>query len=187
MQIRAATPADLAMIPEIDATIESSQYLHLDITGEGMALNLKLEPRPMRSKLIQSNPLGDEQSFTIKQIIGGAFEGTALVAEHDGTLVGLAIAQPRHELGTLHLVDVRVDSDFRRQGLATAMVYQLINAARENELRAVSAETSANNFPANQMLQKLGFDMSGLDTKRHTNHDVVKEMTTILWYAALDK
>jgi hypothetical protein len=50
----------------------------------------------------------------------------------------------------------------------------------------VHAETLANNLPANQMLRKLAFELAGLDTHRRSNHDMVKEVATLFWYAALD-
>lgn len=187
MEIRPATTADLGMLADIDATIESSQYLHLELTGEGMSRGMKLEPRPLRSKRIESYPISDEQAFVIRQIVGGADEGIVLVAEHEDVLVALGAVQPCPERGAMRILDLRVDYDHRRQGLATAMIYQFINAARQQELRAVYAETRTNNFPANQMLQKLGFELSGLDVRRHSNHDMVKEAATIFWYAALEE
>jgi hypothetical protein len=66
------------------------------------------------------------------------------------------------------------------------MIYQAIQRAREMEFRAVMAQTRTNNFPANQFLLKSSFDLSGVDTKRHSNHDVVKEAATLIWYASLD-
>ena len=63
---------------------------------------------------------------------------------------------------------------------------QAITRARELELRAVSAQTPANNFPACQLLLRCAFELAGLDTKRHSNHDIVKEAATLIWYAALD-
>jgi ribosomal protein S18 acetylase RimI-like enzyme len=86
----------------------------------------------------------------------------------------------------MKLLDVRVDFEFRRQGLASALVYQLMHAAKEAGLRAIAAETRANNFPANSMLAKLGFEMTGLDERRQSNHDLVKESVTLFWYATLD-
>jgi hypothetical protein len=67
-----------------------------------------------------------------------------------------------------------------------ALIYRAINRARDLELRAVFAEVPANNFPANQLLLKCSFELAGVDTRRHSNHDVVKESATLLWYAALD-
>jgi ribosomal protein S18 acetylase RimI-like enzyme len=147
---------------------------------------MKLESRPLRDKQITSNPLNDEFALAYKQIASGADDGIALVAEHDGKIVAAILAQSRPSHGTMLVLDLRVDFDFRRQGLATAMVYQIIAATRDAELRAVAVETRTNNDPANQLLLKLGFDISGIDTRRHSNHDMVKESATLFWYAALD-
>ena len=57
MQLRPATPADLDAIREIDGTIESADYLHLEQTGEGLNIAWKLDKRPLREKLIASNAL----------------------------------------------------------------------------------------------------------------------------------
>ena len=186
MQIRPANSADLDALQEIDGTIESIAYLHLDLTGEGAARSWRLEERPLREKLIESNRLDDEAYFAAKQIVTGADEGTVLVAEHADQVVAALVAQPRPALNTLHILDLRVDYDYRRQGLGIAMVYQIIQQARESELRAVSAETLTNNMPASALLTKCGFDLSGIDTRRRSNHDMVKESATLFWYAALD-
>jgi ribosomal protein S18 acetylase RimI-like enzyme len=186
MQLRPVTAADLDALREIDGTIESTEYLHLEQTGQGMQIAWSLQSLPLRQKLIQSNPLTDEIWFAAKQIATGADEGVALMAEHDGTAVGFLIAQPRYENRTLRILDLRIDYEHRRQGVATAMIYQLIASARESELRAVAAVTRTNNFPANQFLLKSSFDLSGLDTRKDSNHDVVKESASLLWYASLD-
>lgn len=186
MHIRPATIADLERLADIDGTIESSQYLHLERSGEGFSTSWKLDLRPLRSKLIERNALDNERWFIIRQILSGADEGLVLVAEHEEAPVALAVAQPRPQYGTMHLIDLRVDYDFRRQGVATVLVYQIIQHAREKALRAVSAETRTCNLPANQLLQKLSFEIAGIDTHRYSNHDMVKESATIFWYAALD-
>lgn len=186
MQIRPATASDMARLADIDATIESSQYLFLDRAGDGLELSWRLEARPLREKLIQSNPIDDERSFALKQIVDRIDEGIALLGEHSDQAVALALARPDPAYGTMRILDLRVDYDFRRQGLATVMVYQIVEHARQRALRAVTAETRTNNFPANQLFQKLAFELTGLDTSRFSNHDLVKETATLFWYAALD-
>jgi ribosomal protein S18 acetylase RimI-like enzyme len=186
MEVRPAKIGDLERLGEIDGTILSSEYLHVERVGEGLLTGWRLEPRPARSKLVESNALSDDARFMLKQVVSGTDEGIALVAEHEQELVGLALASARADVGTLHLLDLRVDSDQRREGVATVMIYQIIQQARDRELRAVSTETRTNNVPAARMLQKLGFEMAGIDTHRHSNHDLVKESASIFWYAALD-
>ena len=184
MDLRPATAADLTGVIEIDATIESHRYLHVDRSGESFNIQWKIEDRPLRQRLITNIPLDDDKQFSYRQIATGIEDGIAQVAQHDDQIVAAMLAQPQADL--LKLLDLRVDFDYRRQGLATAMLYHVIGAARELHLRAVSAESRANNDPANQLLVKLGFHLAGLDSHRHSNHDLVKEAVTLLWYADLD-
>ena len=186
MEIRPIQPEDLADLREIDATIESSQYLHLEQSGDGLNQSWKLENRPLREKLIASNPMDDEVSFVLKQIVTGADEGFTLLAEHGDRLVALLLAQPVHAMNVMKILDLRVDYDFRRQGIGLAMMYQAIAQARNSELRAVMAETLTNNHPANQFMLKCSFELAGIDSKRRSNHDLVKEAATMIWYASLD-
>jgi RimJ/RimL family protein N-acetyltransferase len=186
MQIRPVTPADLEAVAEIDGTVESVRYLHLERTGEGMSSAWRLEERSARQKLIEPNRMSDESTFLLKQIASGADEGLALLVEHDDAPVAFLLARPDPAAGTMRLIDLRVDYDYRRQGMGTALVYALIQHAREQSLRAVAAETLTNNQPAGGLLAKCGFDLCGVDTRRWSNHDLVKEAVTLLWYAALD-
>jgi hypothetical protein len=50
MQIRPVRPTDLSGLDEIDGTIVSSEYLHLDRTGEGTDVAWKLAERPCARK-----------------------------------------------------------------------------------------------------------------------------------------
>jgi ribosomal protein S18 acetylase RimI-like enzyme len=186
MQIRPVAAADLDDLADIDGTIESTRYLHVDRNGEGLNLQWKIEDRPLRTKLIQSNPLNDDLRFTARQIATGADDGIALLVEHDERSVALMLAQLQPAYETLKLIDLRVDHEYRRQGLATGLMYQLIQTACDNALRAVAVETRTNHFPANQLMAKLDFQLAGIDTQRYTNHDLVKEAVTLFWYAALD-
>ena len=90
------------------------------------------------------------------------------------------------ESGALQIVDFRVDFDFRRQGLGSALLYAAINEARARELRAVAVETTTDNYPAASLLGRCGFEIAGLDERRASNHDLVKEAVTLFWYASLD-
>lgn len=186
MEIRPAKPADIAGVDEIDGTIESTRYLHVDRSGQGFSLAWRIEERPLRDKLIVANRLDDERAFSLKQIAGGIDEGFCQVVDLDGQLIGLLLAQSDPTRATMRILDVRVDYDYRRQGLGMALVYGAVNYARELEMRAVVAETLTNNFAANQLMVRCGFELSGIDQRRNSNHDLVKEAVTLIWYASLD-
>ena len=66
------------------------------------------------------------------------------------------------------------------------MIYQAISESRARGLRRIAAQTRTDNFPAARFLLESAFDLTGLDTRRYTNHDLVKETVTLFWYASLD-
>ena len=186
MEIRTAQPSDLQRLGDIDGTVDSAHYLHLERNGDGLGFSFVLQQRPLRQRLIQRNVLEDDLHFAIKQVVTGIEDGVAVVAEHEGELIALGAAQVQAALRTLELLDLRVDFDFRRQGIGSALLFQLITAARERKLRAVTVRNKANNQPAHQLLARTGFDLAGLDTHFTSNHDLVKEQVTLFWYAALE-
>ena len=89
------------------------------------------------------------------------------------------------EAGIFRLIDLRVDFDFRRQGLASAMMFQMIQEGAQRELRAVMVKSAADDFPMLELLAKLGFEPAGLDTHYHSNHDLVKESVVLFFYLTL--
>lgn len=189
MQIRPATTEDLDALLEIDGTIESTRYLFVEQSADEQMIHFKLQERALREPAIQSNRLNDETNFLVRQIVAGTQEGYALVADHDAQAVATMVATPRYERQVLELVDLRVDYDFRRQGLGLALLYQLISIARESpdDLRAITASTRTGNWPAISLLKKCGFTLSGLDTRFLSNHDLVKEEVTLFWYLPLEQ
>jgi N-acetylglutamate synthase-like GNAT family acetyltransferase len=186
METRPGQLADLDHLIDLDATIEASDYLHVERSGEGLATGWRLEERPLREKRIDPNTITEDQRFTLKQLIGGVEDGLVLAVEYSGNLMALAAARVVAESSILQIVDVRVDYEYRRQGLGSALLYQLIHHARETQMRAVMATTFTNNIPAAKFLAKGGFDLAGINTHLLSNHDLVKEAVALFWYAALD-
>jgi len=93
MEIRAATAADLDRLIDLDATIESAAYLHVERQGEGLAAGWRLEERPLREKRIDANALDDDRMFAVKQVFGGVEDGIGRAVEYGGNLIGLAVAR----------------------------------------------------------------------------------------------
>jgi hypothetical protein len=93
MQIRTATAEDFDRLPDVDGTIESTRYLHVERSGEGLSATWAIDERPLRKKLIDNNAPDDERRFALRQVLTGIEEGVALAAEHEGELVALAVAQ----------------------------------------------------------------------------------------------
>src|SRR5688572_17331528 len=121
MQLRPFKISDLSNLNEIDATIESTHYLHLERSTEGLNWKCSLEPRVLRQKLVQTNPVDEDLSFMLKQLAGDESEGRCLVAERNNLIVGLCVARHLAEHNLVEVVDLRIDYDHRREGVGTAM------------------------------------------------------------------
>jgi RimJ/RimL family protein N-acetyltransferase len=186
MQLRPMTLADIAFIPDIDATADLVEYLHVESVQEGLGARFVIEPRRLREKRSVSPAMTDDQLFDIKQVVSGTEEGLAIVAEHEQQLVGLLVAKRIEAEQLVELLTLRVDYDMRRQGIATAGLFQVMNYAKNIEARAIRAHITTDNTPGCALLAKLGFTLSGLDTRRTTNHDLVKEQATLIWHLPLD-
>lgn len=184
MEIRTLAVPDLDQIRDIDSTVEASRYLHVEQGGSGAGRSWRVEERPMREKRVDPNRISEDALFAARQVASGAEDGVGIVTEYDGQLIGMLLALPDPARDVLRLVDVRVDFDFRRQGVGTALAYRALQVAREAGVRAVAAETTSDNFAAAGFLGKLGFELHGVDTLRNTNHDLVRERATLLWYHA---
>ena len=63
MEIRPVQPADLNDLTEIDGTVESPDYLHLEKSGEGLSVTWKLSERQLREKRVERNRLSDDAAF----------------------------------------------------------------------------------------------------------------------------
>lgn len=176
---------DLPRLPDIDGTVESSHYLHVDREGSGLGRTFGISLRPLREKKIEPYRMELHTEFIARQIASGADDGVAMVADDGSGPVAMILAQADAELGVMRILDLRVDYDQRRQGLGTAMLFAVIQVARDTELRAVAAEITCSNYPAAALLDKIGFELSGMDTCRRSNHDLVKEQVTLVWYAQL--
>jgi GNAT superfamily N-acetyltransferase len=186
MQIRPIKPADLDMIDEIDATIESSDYLHVERAGEGLSARFAVECRPLCERKRQPHAVTDELRFGLKQVAGAVEEGLAVLGEHDDVPIALVLAMASlRDPEVIEIIDLRVDFDHRRQGLGSMLLFQVINFARDRGARAVLARAQTNNPGFNRLLSKLSFELAGLDLFHASNHDLVKEQTTLLWYLPL--
>lgn len=188
MDTRPLLPPDLDRLRDIDATADLARYLHVDQSpadADELSVSWSVRERPLRERRSEPNTLSDDVLFTARQVASGIEDGVAVVTEYDGQLLAFMLATPDPAFGLLRLHDLRVDYDYRRQGIGTALAYQLLQIARETEVRAVAAETRSDNLPAARFLAKLGFKLSGVDTARHSNHDLVKERATLVWYASV--
>ena len=93
----------------------------------------------------------------LREELGG---GIFLVAEQDGEVQGYVGCQTGLDEG--YITNVAVFPSCRRQGVAEALLHELLHRADEKKLAFVTLEVRASNAPAIALYEKNGFQPVGV-------------------------
>lgn len=94
-------------------------------------------------------------------------KGLFLVAERDGQAVGYVGCQTVLDEG--YITNVAVSPDCRRQGVARALIDELLSRARAQGLAFVTLEARASNAPAIALYEGAGFVRVGVRKEFYTS------------------
>ena len=100
----------------------------------------------------------------LREELGG---GIFLVAEQDGKVQGYVGCQTVLDEG--YITNVAVSPDFRRQGIARALIAELTAKAEENKLAFVTLEVRESNAPAIALYTGAGFAPVGKRKNFYSN------------------
>ena len=72
-------------------------------------------------------------------------------------------------LDELHINNLAVVPEFRRQGVATALLRRVLDEAARFGIRRTMLEVRQSNTPARQLYERFGFVVTGTRSKYYTN------------------
>jgi ribosomal-protein-alanine N-acetyltransferase len=98
----------------------------------------------------------------------GAFEGDELLGY---------VINSRY-VDAWHVMNVAVDPDRRRRGVATSLLERLFELTRDDERRGYTLEVRFSNEDAIRLYEKLGFEPRGIRRGYYTDN---KEDALIMW------
>ena len=102
----------------------------------------------------------------------GAFEADG----EDGMLVGYLIVS--RYVDAWHVMNVAVDPDRQRRGVATALLERLFELTRDDERRGYTLEVRVSNRKAIALYERLGFRARGIRRGYYTDN---REDALIMW------
>jgi len=98
-----------------------------------------------------------------------------VVARLDGKIVGYAGLW--FAVDEAHVTNVAVDPQFRRQGIARALMLRLADAAIERDCAAWTLEVRLSSSGAQRMYESFGFESAGIRQKYYDN----VEDAVVMW------
>ena len=98
----------------------------------------------------------------------GAWEGERLVGY---------VVNSRY-VDAWHVMNVAVDPDFQRRGIATRLLGRLFELTRDDQRRGYTLEVRISNDPAIRLYERLGFEPRGLRRGYYTDN---REDALIMW------
>ncbi len=93
----------------------------------------------------------------------------ALVTEHEGEVVGYALASCVDI--EFHITNIAVDENHQHQGIASRLMVELEHWAKERCCTSVYLEVRTNNTPAINLYKKLGYDVIYLRKQYYIDGD----------------
>ena len=84
--------------------------------------------------------------------------------------------------GYVHMENLVVARDFRRQGLARALVERAAAWAESRGLAGVMLETQSNNVAACQLYESCGFKLRGFDASLYSGLTPASQEVALFWY-----
>ena len=89
------------------------------------------------------------------------------VAEEDGRVVGYVGSQT--VLGETDMMNIATHPDYRKQGIARALINTLISALAEQGSHSLMLEVRASNEPAKSLYGSMGFESVGIRKNYYRN------------------
>jgi len=99
-----------------------------------------------------------------------------LVAIIDGNVAGYMCC--RHIVNEGHIGNIAVAPNYRRQGIAEALMLHLDSISKERELIGLTLEVASGNIAAQELYKKHGFISEGL---RKNYYSDIKQDAIIMW------
>jgi streptothricin acetyltransferase len=108
-------------------------------------------------------------------------DATRFVAFHGERPVG-TIELSKHWNGFTYLHHIVVLREFRRTGLASALLRQAMAWSQSQGFPGIMLETQNNNVAACKLYERTGFQLSGFDADLYRAQDPLTSEVALFWY-----
>jgi len=183
--LRPLVLADIPRLAEIRAHYQSETILAVEHTGSGISSGWRLVERKLPVPFDKGAlyDFGEAEQEAIRRRLQWPDNTYLRVAELTGSnsrLIGLLEMEIRDWNNTVELVNLRVDLDFRGEGLGRRLWHLGLEYARQAGVRAIMIETQNTNLAACKFYARMGCQLVGLNEAFYTNDGTATEIA-LFW------
>lgn len=106
-------------------------------------------------------------------------KGNSFGAYIDHELTGWIIGEQRVWNNSFYIENILVDEKHRREGIGNMLIKSVIKQARKLNCRVIELETQNTNYPAIQFYRRMGFNITGLNTRLYNHSEEIALFMTL--------
>ncbi|PKF74164.1 GNAT family N-acetyltransferase [Chryseobacterium sp. PMSZPI] len=94
-------------------------------------------------------------------------------------LIGWIICEHRTWNNSFYIENILIDEKYRRLGIGIQLIKSSIKEARNLNCRVIELETQNTNYPAIQFYRRMGFNITGVNTRLYDNSEEIALFMTL--------
>ncbi|WP_419494120.1 GNAT family N-acetyltransferase [Chryseobacterium bernardetii] len=106
-------------------------------------------------------------------------KGNSFGAFVDDKLQGWIICDHRTWNNSFYIENILVNEKYRRHGLGIMLIKNAVKEARKLNCRVIELETQNTNYPAIQFYRRMGFNITGVNTRLYDNSEEIALFMTL--------
>ncbi|NSW53598.1 MAG: GNAT family N-acetyltransferase [Anaerolineae bacterium] len=175
IEIMPCTPQEAASLYSMNHAYFTDFTWQMDRKIEPLAVGTRFHQVRLPRQMIVEPPLTAEERLT-----QNLQADTALVASHDQETVGYVVLQKMHNAKAVRVIDFVVRQKMRRKGIGTALLLAAQDWSLHEGCQRILVEVQSKNYPAIQLVTRLGYEYCGFHEYHFANHDIVVFFSTYL-------
>jgi GNAT superfamily N-acetyltransferase len=169
VSIRPAIATDFPTLMNIDTSYQTSRVWQMDRAVEESQFGVNFRevrlPRAVRIEYARHSSQIFDASWQAPEIV--------LVALIESVPVGFARISDQVISKIAWVKDLVIKEENRRKGIGTALLLAVQDWGSERGCKRMMVEMQSKNFPAIQLMFKLGYEFGGYSDQYYLNQDIV--------------
>lgn len=133
----------------------------------------------LREKKLSYRKVWETDSDDLEELNTIIEDDHSFGAFDDNNLQGWIICEHRTWNNSLYIENILINEKYRRQGLGIMLIKSAIKEARKLNCRIIELETQNTNYPAIQFYRRMGFNITGVNTRLYDNSEEIALFMTL--------